>query len=67
MSITNGIIANKLYDKRDDFIEIVNFTFLDGDVPHSPSYGVCISQLIIYARVCSHVDDFNNRNKFLTS
>ena len=26
--------------------EIVNFPFLDGDVPRSPSYGVYISQLI---------------------
>ena len=31
-------------DKRDDFnFEIVNFPFLDGDVPRSPSYGVYIS------------------------
>ena len=29
--------------KRDDFnFEIVNFPFLDGDVPRSPSYGVYI-------------------------
>ena len=34
---------------------------------HSPSYGVYISQLICFARVCSNVDDLNNRNKFLTS
>ena len=27
----------------------------------------CISQLIIFARVCSHVDDFNTRNKCLTA
>ena len=33
----------------------------------SPSYGVCISQLTHFAKVFSHVDDFNNRNKFLTS
>ena len=26
--------------------DIVNFPFLDGDVPHSTSYGVYISQLI---------------------
>ena len=45
--------------------EIVNFPFLDGDVPRSPSYGVYISQLIRFARVCSNVDDFNNRNLFL--
>ena len=38
MSITNGIVSSKIYDKRDDFnFEIVNFPFLDGDVPRSPS------------------------------
>ena len=52
----------------DDFnFEIVSFPFLDGDVPHSPSYGVFISQLIRFAIVCSNVDDFNNRNLFLTA
>ena len=36
LSITNGIVSSKCYDKRDDFnFEIVNFPFLDGDVPHS--------------------------------
>ena len=40
LSITNGIVSSKIYDKRDDFnFEIVNFPFL-GDVPRSPSYGV---------------------------
>ena len=47
--------------------EIVNFPFLDGDVPRSPFYGVYISQLIHFARVCSNVEDFNNRNLFLTA
>ena len=50
---------------NDDFnFEIVNFPFLDGDVPRSPSYGVYISQLIRFARVWSNVVDFNNRNLF---
>ena len=66
--ITNGIVSSKIYDKLDDFnFEIVNFPFLNGDVPRSPSYGVYISQLIRFARVCSNVDDFNNRNLFLTA
>ena len=47
--------------------EIVNFPFLDGGVPRSPYYGVYISQLIRFARVCSNVDNFNNRNLFLTA
>ena len=57
---SNGFVFSKIYDKRDDFdFDIINSTFLDGDVPRRPSYGVYISQLIRFARVCSHVDDFN--------
>ena len=68
LSITNGIVSSKIYDKRDDFnFEKVNFPFLHGDVHRSPSYGVYISQLIRFARVCSYIDDFNNRNLFLTA
>ena len=45
----------------------MKFPFLDGDFPRSTSYGVYISQLIRFARVSSHVDDFNTRNKVLTA
>ena len=45
----------------------MNFLFLDGDDPRSTSYGVYISQLIRFARVSSHVDDFNTRKKGLTA
>ena len=48
LSITNGIVSSKIYDKRDDVnFEIVNFPFLDGDVPRSPSYGVYILSLFV--------------------
>ena len=68
LSISNGFVSSKIYDKRDDFdFDIVNFPFLDGDVPSSTSYGVYISQLIRFARVSSHVADFNARNKSLTA
>ena len=40
---------------------------MDGDVLRRPSYGVYISQLIRFARVCSHVEDFYARNKCLTA
>ena len=56
-----------MYDKRDGFdFDIVNFPFLDGDVPQRPSYGVYTSQLIRFARASSHVTDSTNRNKFIT-
>ena len=62
LSISNGFISSKIYDKRDDFdFDIVNFPFLDGDVPRSTPYGFYISQLIRFASVSSHVVDFNAR------
>ena len=68
LSISNGFVSYKIYDKRDDFdFDIVNFPFLDGDGPRRPSYGVYISQLIRFARVCSQVEDISARNKCLTA
>ena len=47
LSISDGFVKTKSFNKRDDFdFDIVNFPFLDGDVPRSTSYGVYISQLI---------------------
>ena len=62
------ICSSKIYNKRDDFdFDIVNSLFLDGDDPHTASYGVYISQLIRFARVSSHLADANARNKSLTA
>ena len=37
LCISNGTVSTKIYDKRDDFdFDIVNFPFLDGDVPRRP-------------------------------
>ena len=59
LSISNGFVSSKIYDKRDDFdFDIVNFPFLKGDVPRRLFYGVYISQLIRFAIVYSHVEDF---------
>ena len=68
LSISNGTVSTNIYDKRDDFdFDIVNFQFLDGDVPRRTSYGVYISQLIRFARASSSVSDFKCRNKALTA
>ena len=58
------MVSTKLYDNE---MILILISFLDGDVPRRPSYGVYISQLIRFARASSHVTDFNNRNKFLTA
>ena len=46
LSISDGFVKTKIYDKRDDFdFDTVNFLFLDGDVPRSTSYGVIFLNL----------------------
>ena len=58
LSSHNDTLSRKIhvYDKRDDFdFDIVDFPFLDVDVPRRPSYGVYIFQLIRFARASSHV------------
>ena len=63
---SGGKLSTRLYDKRNDFdFHIVNFPFLSSNIPSGPSYGVYISQLIRYARCCSHYDDFRYRHKCL--
>ena len=60
LSISNGFVSSKIYEKSDDFdFDIVFFSFLDGDVPRSTSYRVYISQLIRFARMTNNVADFN--------
>ena len=66
LCISNGIVSTKIYDKRYDFnFDVVNFPFLDGDVPRRTSYGVYIPQFIRFARASSNLSDFNCRNKVL--
>ena len=70
MTISDGFVSCKIYDKRDDvYFDIVNFPFLDGDIPRATAYGVYISQLIRFARAIfsSHVADFNTKNQILTA
>ena len=41
LSISNGTVSIKIYDKRDDFdFDIVNFPSPEGGVPRRTSYGV---------------------------
>ena len=61
ISIANGFVSSKTYDKRDDFdVDIVNIPFWDGDVPRHASYGVYFSQLMRFASI-------DVRNKCLTA
>jgi hypothetical protein len=55
-----------IYDKRDDFyFKIKNFPNMCSNIPASPAYGVCISQLIRYARASGNYSDFLKRHLYL--
>ena len=56
-----------VYDKRDDFdFRIVNFPHMDSNIPANPAYGIYISQLVRYARICTSKADFLHRLRFET-
>ena len=57
-----------VYDKRDDFsFRIVNFPHMDSNIPANPAYGVYISQLVRYVRICTSKLDFIHRLRRLSS
>ena len=58
---------NSIFVKRDDFtFRIVNFPHMDSNIPANPAYGVYISQLVRYARICTSKVDFINRLRGLS-
>ena len=64
LSISNGFVSSKIYDKRDDFdFDIVNFPFFGWRCSTSSLLcSVYFTKLIRFARVCSHEGNFNARN-----
>ena len=67
LSISNGFVFSKIYDKRDDYdFDIVNSLFWMA-MFHVVTLIECIILNIRFARVCSHLKDFNAQNKCFTS
>ena len=68
ISVLNSKFCTDLYDKRDTFsFSIVNFPHMDSNIPSKPAYGVVISQLVRYLRICCNYQDFVYRSKLLTT
>ena len=56
-----------IYDKRDYFaFRIINFRHMDSNIPANLTYGVYISQLVRYARICTCKIDLKNRLRWLS-
>ena len=64
--IKDGKFCTKTYDKREAFnFEIVNYPDLSGNIPERPAYGIYISQVIRYAKICNQTKDFIDRIRLL--
>ena len=64
---TNTPFRISIYDMRDDFtFRIVDFPHMDSNIPANLAYGVYISQLVSYARICTSKIDFMNRLRGLS-
>ena len=66
--INDGFISTSIYDKRDSFdFPIVNFPFLNSNIPKKIGNGVFIGELVRYARACTYLQDFSTRTFTLVS
>jgi hypothetical protein len=55
-------LRTKSYDKRDDFdFPIVNFPLIWSNIQAASAFGVYLSQVIRYSRVCGSFQDFLER------
>ena len=59
-------IDDLLCVNNDNFNKHINEIYLDSNVPRNPAYGVYISRLVRYARICSRKDDFIYRHRRLS-
>ena len=60
-------ILDYFENKREDFaFRIANFPHMDSNIPANSAYGVYISQLVRYARICTSKVDFINRLRGLS-
>ena len=66
LKVTLGLSLWRMRETCSGTCDYIHVKGLHGDVPRSTSYGVYISQLILFARASSYVADFNTRNKLLT-
>lgn len=68
IEIQDRKFITSLYDKRKVFnFQIINYPFLCGNVPRRQSYGVFLSQIIRFSRVCMIYQSFINECRILTS
>ena len=67
VNIVDGKFTTAVYDKRDGFsFHIVNFPYMDSNIPSKPAYGVYISQLVRIGRICDNYKSFYTRHHLLT-
>ena len=67
-TIKEKCIETDLYDKRRDFnFDIVQFPDLNGCIPSKPAYGLVVSQLLRYYKICSSDTGFIKNTVLLLS
>ena len=68
ISIVNGKLHSKIFDKRRNFnFNVINFPDIKfSNVPSKPSYGIFYSQLIRILRICNHIEYFCNEVEILS-
>ena len=60
LSVANGFVSSKIYDKRDDFdFDIVNFPCLDGDVPRRAFFSLVLLMVYTFRNLLGLLESAN--------
>jgi len=67
INIEDSKFITKIFDKREQFnFTVINYPYMDSNIPVKPALGVYTSQLIRYAKICTKFEDFQERNLLIT-
>jgi hypothetical protein len=68
IKLDEGRFILNIYDKRDNFkFPINNFPYTSSNINENYMLNVYMSQLVRYARICSNIEDFHSKHKYLTN
>jgi len=66
IKIVDNEFRVKVYDKRDSFNFVINsFPYLSANIHENNMLNVYVSQLVRYVRICTDINDFHEKHKYL--
>jgi hypothetical protein len=68
VSVINNQFRVQVYNKTDDYsFKVITFPYLESNIVTEICYSVFFGEILRYLRICTRLEDFENRAKMLVS